>query len=172
MDKRALAKALFFGNFPMKYHRIYFLIICLICLSACADRPSFVSVRKTIESLEKSESLQNVVVVKNLKEVSSYKKDNEFIVEVSFEQQFLLDLSEAAKMMFDVMQKSGISEQAKESSDLHLQNLEQILKERFGSFYKGNLRPRRIDLVFRKNADRWVFTEKRANWRDLNLYLP
>ncbi|HEX4975298.1 MAG TPA: hypothetical protein VFV48_05385, partial [Pseudomonadales bacterium] len=89
-----------------------------------------------------------------------------------FEQRFLLDLSDAAKMMFDVMQKSGISEQTKENSDLHLQNLEQILKERFGSFYKGNLRQRRIDLVFRKDADRWVFAEKRANWRDLNLYLP
>lgn len=156
----------------MRCDRLFFLMFCVILLSACADRPSFVSVRKTIESLEKTESLHNVVLVKNLKEVTSYQKGHEFIVEVSFEQHFLLDLSEAAKMMFDVMQKAGVSELEKTNTDHHLHNLEQILKERFGAFYKGNIRQRRMDLIFKKNTDRWVFIEKRANWQDLNQYLP
>lgn len=149
------------------------LILMFFLLGGCADRPSFTSIQKVLKLLQKSESLQNVIDVKNVQEIDSYKKEDEFIVEVNFEQHFLLDLKEAAKLMNDVITATHpeLSDNSSSVSASHQANLERVLRDKYGPFHKGDIRQRYINLVFKKSDDQWPFIEQRHGWKDFNVRL-
>lgn len=144
--------------------------LMFLFLSACSDRPSFVSVKKALELLQKSESLQNVIDVKKVEEIGSYKSDSEFVVNFTFEQHFLLDLQEAAKLMNEVIVTSHpeLSANSSVATISHQKNIEHLLLEKYGIFLKGDIRQRNVNLVFKKNEGQWSFMEQRADWKDFN----
>ena len=149
------------------------LVIFLLTLSGCADRPSFVSIKKVMANLEKSESLSKVIKVEAMQKLKSYKNNSDFVVEVYFEQHFLLGFREAAELT-----ESTINARNLESSTAHEQInrrelIENMLAKKYGHFKEGELRRRYSKLVFRKSDDQWSFEKKTQHWKDFDLsYFP
>jgi hypothetical protein len=149
------------------------LILMFFSLFGCADRPSFISIQKVLKLLQKSESLHNLIDVKNVQQIDSYKKEDEFIVEVNFEQHFLLDLKEAAKLMNDVItaKHPELSDNSSAVSEAHQTNLERVLRDKYGSFHKSDIRQRYINLVFKKSDGQWSLIEQRHGWKDFGIQI-
>lgn len=149
------------------------LIFMLFSLGGCADRPSFTSVNKVLKLLQKSESLQRVIDIKNMQEIDSYKKNDQFIVEVDYEQHFLLDLKDAAKLMNDIIitKHPALSNNSRSVSEAHQTNLERVLSDKYGSFHKGDIRQRHVNLVFEKIDEQWSFVEQRQSLKDFGARL-
>jgi len=150
-------------------------LVLLGTLAGCADRPTYISVKKLMEVVERQESLSQIVEVENMHKLESFERDGEFVVEVYFEQHFLLGLSNAAKLTQSTVNmrysdaQISLSEGQKPPPEL----IENTLANKYGRFKKGDLRHRYIELVFRKDGDKWLFWQRRKHWKDFNIsYFP
>ena len=144
-------------------------------LTGCADRPTYVSVKKLLKVVERQESLSQIVEVKNMRKLESFERDGEFVVEVYFEQHFLLGLGNAAKLAQSTvnMRYSGAQIALSEGQEPPPELIENVLAKKYGRFKKGDLRHRYIELVFRKDGDKWFFSQRRKHWKDFNIsYFP
>ncbi|MBL4606398.1 MAG: hypothetical protein JKY01_01025, partial [Pseudomonadales bacterium] len=72
--------------------RVLWPFALLLALTGCADKPSYISIKNEMARLGQQEALPRVVEVKSMQKLNSSKKDGEFVVEVYFEQHFLLGL--------------------------------------------------------------------------------
>ena len=150
-------------------------LVLLGTLVGCADRPTYVSVKKLMEVVERQESLSQIVEVKNMHKLESFERDGEFLVEVYFEQHFLLGLSNAAKLTQSTvnMRYSDAQIALPEGQEAPLELIENVLAKKYGHFKKGDLRHRYIELVFRKDGGQWLFSQRRKHWKDFNIsYFP
>lgn len=150
-------------------------LVLLGTLVGCADRPTHVSVKKRMKVVEREESLSQIVEVKNMHKLESFKRDGEFVVEVYFEQHFLLGLGNAAKLAQSTvsMRYSGAQIPLSEGLEPPPELIENVLAKKYGRFKKGDLRYRYIELVFRKDGDKWLFSQRRKHWKDFNIsYFP
>lgn len=145
-------------------------LILLVALSGCADRPTYISIKKAMEALERQESLPQIIEVINMHKLESFERDGEFVVEVYFEQNFLLGYREAAKLT-----QSTISERHPDSRIVLSENqkpstetIESILAKKYGHFKQADLRHRYSELVFHKSDGKWLFLERRKHWKDFN----
>lgn len=151
--------------------RVFFLGMLFLGLTGCADRPSFVSIKRVMEKLEKSESLAKVIEVRDMHKLKSYEESGDFVVEVYFEQYFLLGLVDAVALTEQVINEGNpggahvFSSEAVNGSKF----IEMMLAEKYGRFKQGEFRRRYVTLVFRKVNDQWGFLEKRGHWKDFDM---
>ncbi|MBV1871243.1 MAG: hypothetical protein KUG83_01725, partial [Gammaproteobacteria bacterium] len=138
----------------------------------CADRPSFVSIKRVMEKLEKSESLAKVIEVQDMHKLKSYEESGDFVVEVYFEQHFLLGLVDAVALTEQVINEGtadgghAFSNEAVSRSKF----IETMLAEKHGRFKQGEFRRRYATLVFRKENDQWAFSKQRDHWKDFDMF--
>lgn len=157
------------------FSRVIWALVLLGALVGCADRPTYVSVKKQMKVVEREESLSQVVEVKNLHKLESFERGGEFVVEIYFEQHFLLDLGNAAQLTQSTVNTyySDTPNALSERQEPSLELIENVLAKKYGRFRKGDLRHRYIELVFRKDGDRWFFSQTRKHWKDFNTaYFP
>ena len=157
------------------FSRVIWALVLLGALVGCADRPTYVSVKKQMKVVEREESLSQVVEVKNLHKLESFERGGEFVVEIYFEQHFLLGLGNAAKLAQSTvsMRYSGAQIPLSEGLEPPPELIENVLAKKYGRFKKGDLRYRYIELVFRKDGDKWLFSQRRKHWKDFNIsYFP
>ncbi len=155
--------------------KVIWTLVLLGTLAGCADRPTFASAKKLMEVVELQESLSQIIEVKNMHKLESFERDGEFVVEVYFEQHFLLGLGNAAKLTQSTvnMHYSDAQTALSEVQEPPPELIENALAKKYGRFNKGDLRHRYIELVFRKNGGQWLFSERRKHWRDFNIsYFP
>jgi len=158
-----------------RFVQVVWLVVFLLTLSGCADRPSFISIKKVMGNLEKSESLSEVIEVQGMQKLKSYKNNNSFVVEVYFEQHFLLGFREAAELTESTIDARNLESStvlAHEQINRH-ELIENMLTKKYGHFKEGELRRRYSKLVFRKSDNQWSFDKKTQHWKDFDLsYFP
>jgi len=155
--------------------KLFWTFVLLGTLAGCADRPTYASVKKLMEVVELQETLSQIIEVKNMHKLESFERDGEFVVEVYFEQHFLLGLGNAAKLTQSTVNMHYSDAQAalSEGQELSPELIENTLAKKYGRFNKDDLRHRYIELVFRKSGGQWFFSERRKHWKDFNLsYFP
>ena len=150
-------------------------LLVLAALSGCADRPTLISIKKAMEVLQQQESMPQVVEVKNMHKLESFIRDGEFVVEVFFEQHFLLNLKQAAQLTqvtigehhTDV--QAGLVRNQMPSPEV----IESILATKYGHFQEGDMRHRYFELIFHKQGGKWLLLERRNHWKDYKpSYFP
>ena len=135
----------------------------LLLLTACADRPSFVSIKNAMEDLRRAERVSGIVDIESMHKLDTRQVGDEFVVLLVYKLHFLLSLDEAINLMDESIRKSmpsqaGISEgMPAEGSDV----IRQGLISKYGYFHRNDKVEKRVELVYRKKGDQWGFIEMR-----------
>lgn len=135
----------------------------LFLLAACADRPSFVSIKNAMEDLRRAERVSGIIDIESMHKLDTQQVGDEFVVLLVYELHFLLSLDEAINLMDESIRKSmpaqvGISEGIPaEGSEV----VRQGLISKYGYFHRNDKVEKRVELVYRKRGDQWGLMEMR-----------
>ena len=139
------------------------IVLGVFLLTACADRPSFVSIKNTMEELQRAERIPGIVDVEGMYKLDTEKTHDEFIVLLSYKLKFLLSLDEAIDLM-DESIRQLMSRQADIPAQLTSESSDVVrhgLISKYGQFRRNDQVDTRIELVYRKTGDQWGFVEMR-----------
>ena len=138
-------------------------MLVVLLLTGCADRPSFVSIKNTMEELQRAERIPGIVDVEGMYKLDTEKTHDEFVVLLVYKLKFLLSLDEAIDLMDESIRQSmprqaDIPPQlASTSSDV----IRQGLIAKYGQFRQNDQVDKRVELLYRKKGDQWAFVEMR-----------
>ena len=150
--------------FRQKSIKTFYSAACLLFLVACSNKPGADLVNQSMEKLLKSEAVEGVFEIKNVKRVNGFKLNDFYNVEISFERHCLVGIDEAALKINDLDirdeddPKTLVEGMLTEFIGMIAETgvLQYDLKGKYGDFNQGDVLQETAKIRYIKTENGWM----------------